>query len=985
MRDPARLFAVGLGQDYAKALVAGLAARLPGSDPAAWARVTIYANSGRMLRRLRDVLDAGPARLLPRLRLLTNLTEAAGYPDVPPALKPLELKLDLAELMLKLIRRGTITAPRSAAFDLAESLATLLDEVAGEGVAPEAITRIDMGDFAEHWKQGRAIFEAVNAYLSSRSDNLPGPEAYRRQIVAALAARWQAAPPPGPVVIAGSTGSRGTTRMLMEATARLPQGHVVLPGFDFDQPPAIWKTLERGHIEDHPQYRFAALMRALDLDPGAVEAWVPPVPVDPGRNRLVSLALRPAPVTDQWRAEGRALTDLAGATARITLIEAPDQRMEAAAIALRLRQAAETGQRAALISPDRMLTRRVAAALQRWDITPDDSAGEPLHQSAPGRFLRHVAHLMEGAPDLPALLILLKHPLTASTEGARGPHLRWTRELEIDLRRQARARPVGQDIRLWAQDHEERAAWADWLAETLDQVPRPESAALSAHVATHVALAERLAAGQGRAGSGALWQRRAGEEAKAAMQALAEAGGRGGEMTACDYGTLLRGQLGGVNVLDPHHSHPGVMIWGTLESRVGGADLTILAGLTEGIWPDQPAPDAWLNRAMRRTVGLLSPERRIGLSAHDFQQAIAAPEVVLTRPRRDAEAETVPSRWLNRLTNLLGGLGNDGQGALAAMRARGADLLALAAALDEPGARVTPEPRPSPCPPLAARPRQLAVTGITQLIRDPYAIYARHILRLRPLDPLAPAPDAKLRGTVLHEIMETFIAARTHWREDAQAARAALSDIARTVLAERVPQSSMQALWHARLMAAADRLIEGEFARLAAGEPVLTEDWGRLRLADLDFTLVARPDRIDRLAMGGFAIYDYKSGQPPSPEMVRHFEKQLPLEAAMLEGGGFTGLVPGPVEALGYIAIGASGQDRMLEVTGEHGRLADTTLAGLGRLIGRYRHRQQGYTSIRAAQLMSFSGDYDHLARYGEWDLTSSANPTLVGPTEEPA
>lgn len=984
MADPARLHAIGLGQDYPAALIAGLARRLPADDPAAWARVTIYANSGRMLRRLREEFDAGPPRLLPRLRLLTDLWNAAGFPEVPPALKPLEMKLDLAELLLRLMERGIVTAPRSAAFDLAESLAALLDEIHGEGVSPGAIAGLDVGEFAEHWKQGRLILEAVFDHFAARSDALPGAEAQRRLIVGTLAARWQATPPAGPVVIAGSTGSRGTTRMLMEAVARLPQGHVVLPGFDFDLPATVWEVLARERIEDHPQYRFAALMGALDLAPGAIRPWMPPEANDAARNRLVSLALRPAPVTDQWRAEGRKLGDLATASAGLTLIEAPSQRMEAAAIALRLRQAVEEGQRAALITPDRMLTRRVTAALQRWEIEPDDSAGEPLHQSAAGRFLRHVARLMEAEPDLPALLTLLKHPLAASAEGARGPHLRWTRELELYLRRQAIARPAGKDILGWIGKHEERRDWAVWLADFLGQVPRPDIAALSGHVTTHLALAERLAAGPESTGSGALWERRAGEAAREAMQELAEAGTRGGPINAYDYGTLLRGHLGGINLLDPLRPHPGVMIWGTLESRVGGADLAILAGLTDGTWPSLPAPDAWLNRPMRRAAGLLSPERRIGLSAHDFQQAIAAPEVILSRPERDEEAETVPSRWLNRLTNLLAGLGPEGAAALGAMRGRGRALLEQAAALEVPAARIPPAPRPSPCPPISARPRQLAVTAITGLIRDPYAIYARHILRLRPLDPLAPAPDARLRGNVLHKVMERFLKARDTWQDTTESARACLSEIARATLAEAVPQPSMQALWHARLMAVSDRLIEGELERLAVGAPVLTEKHGRLTLSEPDFTLIAKPDRIDRLATGGYAVYDYKSGTPPSPDMVLHFEKQLPLEAAMLERGGFGGLAPGSVEVLGYIAIGASGQDRMLESEGEGGRLADVTLDGLKRLITRYGQRQQGYTAIRAAQLTSFAGDYDHLARYGEWDLTSETVPALVGPEDTP-
>jgi RecB family exonuclease len=324
-------------------------------------------------------------------------------------------------------------------------------------------------------------------------------------------------------------------------------------------------------------------------------------------------------------------------------------------------------------------------------------------------------------------------------------------------------------------------------------------------------------------------------------------------------------------------------------------------------------------------------------------------------------------------------LGSEGSDALKAMQARGAHWLALADEMECPAARVPAAIRPSPRPPVSSRPRQLSVTRITELIRDPYAIYARHILRLRKLDPLSPEPDARVRGMALHQIMERFLDVRDSWRDDVMAARHRLSTIARETLAEAIPQPSMQALWHARLMAAADRLVDGEIARLAKGEPVLVEDWGRLILPDLDFRLVARPDRIDRLSAGGYAIYDYKSGNPPTKDMVKHFDKQLPLEAAMLENDAFTGL-SGEVSALGYVAIGASGQDRMLDLEDTDGRLPEVTLEGLRELIGRYATRAQGYTAIRAAQTMRFSGDYDHLARYGEWDLTDDPVPLIVGP-----
>lgn len=983
----ARIFALPCGADYPAELIAGLEARLPNGDPLAMARTTILVNSGRLKRRLRGLFDAGPPRLLPRMLPVSDIADMAGGDVWPTPIDPLHQKLELAELLRSLIENSPGLAPRHAVFDLAESLTGLIDEMHGEGVGPDRLSALDVGDFATHWQMSREIVEAAFTHFGLDGDEAAGGEARRRLVVEALARRWTTNPPAGHIVMAGSTGSRGATRLLMEAVARLPNGYVVVPGFDFEQPTRIWNALEtaRGG-EDHPQFRFHRLMTALGLRATDVIPWTSTDAPAPERNRLVSLALRPAPVTDEWRQEGQDLrAEIPAATDTLTLLQAPTQHAEAGAIALRLRQAVHEGRVAALITPDRGLTRRVASALQRWGIEPDDSAGEPLHQTAPGRFLRHVAHLLDSPPDLPALLVLLKHPLTASTEGRRGPHLRWTRELELHLRRHAVAFPGGPDIVAWSerrQADDGRRAWADWLGRLLDGLDHGTMLDIGDQATRHLTLAEAFAAGPGGDGSGALWEERPGEAARTAMNRLRDAAGHGGTLTCRDYNNLLRTHLSGESVQDPRRPHPDVMIWGTLEARSGGADLAVLAGLNDGTWPDLPSPDTWLNRQMRNDAGLLSPDRRIGLAAHDFQQAIAAPEILLTRALRDEDAETIPSRWLNRLTNLLGGLGEDGKAALEAMAARGDHLLRMAAALDRPTERRDPEPRPSPCPPVHVRPRQLAVTRITQLIRDPYAVYAAHILKLRPLAPLVPRADARLRGIALHRIIEEFVAARDEWYPDRDAAFVRLSGIAQDVLAADVPSVAMRAFWHARLMAIADHLVDGELQRQSDGTPVLTERHGALGLDGLDFRLTAKPDRIDRLTDGSYAILDYKSGTPPSKDQVKHFDKQLPLEAALLERGGFEHLPEARVSILQYLSLGGAGRDRVIEMEDDEGRLPDIAWARLHDLVRHYADPANGYTSIRAAETTAFEGDYDHLARFGEWDLSQTAAPVAVGTGE---
>lgn len=969
--DP-RVFGLAPGMDFPRAVAAGLISRLAHCPPEVMARVEVYANSARMRRRLREVFSETGALLLPRLRLITDLGVGLAT-DLPPPVPPLRRRLELTRLVGRLLDREPDLAPRAALYDLADGLAALMDEMQGEGVAPEAFHTLDLSDHSRHWDRSLKFLTIVARYFGAGAE--PDAEARQRQVVERLVALWATSPPDHPVIVAGSTGSRGTTALLLQAVARLPQGAVILPGFDAEMPGEVWHGLADALTgEDHPQFRFGRLLGSLGLDPLRVPMWSDATPPNPARNRLISLALRPAPVTDQWMTDGQDLPPLLAATSAVSLIEAPTGRAEALAIALCLRKAAESGRRAALVTPDRQLGRQVTAALGRWGIRPDDSAGQPLSLSPPGRFLRHVAALNGRRLTSDALLTLLKHPLTNTGAGDRGNHLRWTRALEMRLRRHGPAFPTGSDLIAWAErtGGEGLAEWAVWLAEALAGAEGVGTRALADHVAGHLARAEGLACGPGGEGSGELWRREAGEAALAASKELAREAIHGGDLGAHDYEALFTAILQRREVRGPEKVHPEIMIRGALEARVQEADLVILGGLNDGVWPALPTPDPWLNRQMRHDLGLLLPERQIGLSAHDFQLAVAAPEVVLSRALRDDEAETVPSRWINRLMNLMAGLpGREGPAALAAMRARGQVWVRMAEALDRPTAPVDPVRRPSPRPPISARPNRLPVTGIQKLIRDPYAVYAQHVLRLRPLDPMHPAPDARLRGSVLHAILQRFVLERG--TEGTVAARARLLSIADEVMAETIPWTTAQRLWRARLERAADFFLAAEAAR--PGRPVLLETDGAVVLPALGFTLTAQPDRIDELDDGRLHILDYKTGALPSAKQQEVFDKQLLLEAAMAERGGFASLGRREVAAVTYVGLGSAPKEARMEIT--------TAVTGkvweeLGHLLSCYAAPSQGYTSRRAVVSDRITGDFDHLARFGEWEMSDGPEPEDV-------
>jgi len=971
--EHARIFGLPPGTDFAGELLRGLRTRLDGKPPETLARTQIIVNTRRTARRLRDLFDAGPPCLLPRISLVTDIGETWNLNGIPSAAPPLERRLELARLVASLLDREPDIAPRAAIYDLADSLAGLMDEMHGEGVSPDVIDRLDVSDQSGHWARIRTFLNIVRPYFDAGSDR-PGTEARQRMVVESLSRLWQSTPPEHPVIVAGSTGSRGATRMLMCAVAQLPQGAVLLPGFDFDTPEDVWKELDDPlQSEDHPQYRFHAFLGQLGLTAGMVRRWTPASPPVPARNKLLSLALRPAPVTDQWLRDGPRLRDIDTAMENVTLLEAPSARQEALGIAMRLRKAAEEEQTAALVTPDRTLTRQVAASLDRWGILPDDSAGQPLHLSPPGRFLRHVADLYGDPVSAAMLLTLLKHPLTHSGNG-RGGHLLLTRKLELHLRRDGPPYPGPEDILGWAANQKgDAAAWAAWIGKALsvhdDRGERP----LEERVTDHLALAETLASGSSDTGSGTLWCEEAGTVARRAVDALAEAAPHGGPINASDYSALFTSVLSREEVHQSRAAHPGIRIWGTLEARVQGADLLILAGLNEGSWPEPSQPDPWLNRSLRQQAGLLLPERRIGLAAHDFQQAALASEVWLSRSIRSDDAQTVASRWLNRLMNLLDGLPDQGGTlALRAARQRGKKWLSRATIL-EATESAEPAPRPSPCPPPDARPKQLPVTAIQKLIRDPYHVYARHVLRLRPLDPLMRAPDALLRGTVLHDVLERFI---RDTRDTPQRRTATfLLNMAETILRDKVSWAEARILWLARLERVAGWFVETEAQRRARGDPVALEQKGALELSDPSFTLTATADRVDLDPQGRVWIYDYKTGTPPGAKEQKLFDKQLLLEAVMAERSGFGPVAAAPVAGAAFIGLGTKPVEQPVPLEETP---TEETLHDFRKLISAYMEHDQGYTSRRMGRTMREPGDFDHLARYGEWDMTAAPRKTRL-------
>lgn len=857
------LFSIPSGCSFVDELARGLFARF-GAEPLGLAGATVLLPTRRACRALREAflrLSGGQALLLPALvplgdldaealgLALEELPGLAGALDLPPALSRMRRLLLLTRVVQRL---PALAGAPAQALRLAQDLARLMDQVETEGLDFGRLAGLVPADYAEHWQLTLSFLEAVTGVWPTFLAAEGAIDGARRRtlVLEAQAAAWRERPPAGPVIAAGSTGSIPATAALLQAVAALPQGMLVLPGLDLHADGACWDAISSD--ETHPQYGLSQLLTRLGVRRDAVQPWCP-APRGPvaARVRLIAEALRPAAVSEGWRALGAgdeyALDERA--LEGLTRIDCPTAEEEAGVIALLLRQALETPERtAALVTPDRTLARRVAAALERWGIQIDDSGGHALADSAAGSFLRlTVTALGEDLAPVP-LLALLKHPLAAGGR-APGSFRALVRELERTVLRGARpaAGIAGLRAALAAADEnrfdqpERRAALAEWLEE-LARLTAPftalaagPEAELAALVRAHLLVAEALAASDQASGAERLWRHEDGEAAAALFDDLLTAADGFPPLAAADYPGLFEALIAGQMIRPRYGLHPRLTILGPLEARLAHADLMILGGLNEGVWPAEPAPDPWMSRPMRRSFGLPAPERQIGLSAHDFAQAAAAPQVVLTRAGRIEGAPTVPSRWLLRLETVL-----RAAGLRQPHRARGPAMAGLGARAGSAPRRAASSP-PAPRPPLAARPRRLSVTEISTWMRNPYAIYARHVLKLRPLEPLAADPGAAERGQFIHQALQAFVTACPGALPPDALER--LLACGRAAFGDLLARPEVWAFWWPRFERIARWVVGCELNRRPACRPLATEAGGHLDFSAPGggFRLVAKP------------------------------------------------------------------------------------------------------------------------------------------------
>ncbi len=986
---------------FVDALAKGLLDQTRG-DPMRLARATVLLPNRRAVRSLTEAfvrLSDEKGLLLPRMTPVGDVDEdealgafaddMAVEAELPPAVDDCKQRLILTGLVKRYLDTPGDKATAVEALRLADDLRRTLSQLLAEDVAPEKLRALDVGDLAAHW-------DKTLKFLSIVVDVWPGILAEAGEIdrverdnrlLRAWTEQITHTPPDHMIVAAGMVAPRSVIGRMLGRIARLPNGMVVLPGLDTAMADGEWDAIHcrlatpdappRRESDAHPQFGFRCLLERMGVARGEVRTWDWTSGFDgpAARTAAVARAMAPAAFTGDWRA-----VDLGDDAIRdVRLIEAANPGEEAQVIALAMRrQLTEPGRTAALVTPDRGLARRVAAQLSRWGIALDDSAGTPLARTPPGTFLQALVEAATQAFAPVPLLALLKHPLVRGE--ARLAWLDRVRQLDLALR--GVRPPPGLDA-IGAHVHERRldatarrdaageaalAALEGWWPEVQAILELLERLFAAKTVSLPDLIDRVRAAAQQLAGDN-LWRGPAGRSLGEIVAQLELHGAQLDPFDPPDAPGLIAAFLSEAAVRPPFGKHPRLAVYGLLEARLQRADLMILGGLNEGVWPALAKPDPWLAPAARSQLGMPGLDARIGLAAHDFVQAMGAKRVIVTRARRDSSAPTVASRFWLRL-EALGGerLQRDGE------------LLAIARGLDSP-AEMRAATRPAPAPPAALRPRQISVTGAEKLKADPYSFYAEQMLGLRKLQALDEDPSAAERGTFLHAVLERWIKEKPDDPEHLKALADVMLD------ADFGHHPTMMALWAPRVRRAIDWVAQEMADWEAKGwRPVVAEGRGHVALGN-GITLTGKADRIDRHADGSYAVIDYKTGNPPShDQLTGGYALQLGLLGWLASDGNVRDLPPGVVSALRYWKLsGGSTPGRASDPLvfnrqpwADVGGFIDQSMAHFFALCETLLLGDAPFTAKLHPDYSTRYTDHDHLARVAEW-LGRDAAPLPSG------
>ncbi len=1011
-----KFFNIPPGEDFASSLVRGLEQRFSESvreKPDRYIDTVILLNNSRSLRRLENIFYESGITILPKLGLVTDISFLTnGSTAIKKEIKVesrLEKLLSLEKLVFGYLMELGHYIQKDSSFDLTMSLEQILHDLTLSGSDANAFDNIDKGDLSSHRIQSLGFLKIIKEYqVYLNKNNILDLEGLNFLWLKLIEEEWKIFPPNFPIIIAGSTGSRHTTARLMKAISKLPMGWVILPGVDETMTDQCWKEIQ----PDHPQYSFKKLYSYINgIKIEYNKATCPPNWTADSRKqeiksraKLMSYAMLPSKRLHIWQ---ELKHELAGifkeGLKKVSILEVSSSREEAETIALIVRMALEKKQTVSIVTPDIKNAKRVTQALKRWNITPDNSFGLDPLQTSLSRFIRLVLDFQCLRFDIHNFIALLKHPLCLKSNRLR--HLSFFRNFEV---RYLRGNTFEVDIfdlkrsfikeKYKQTSKQEYTNWLTWIIDLLDYKlgikDKKENYDLNFFIKGFESLVVKL---------NGLSQTFT-EENKTGFQNLNPNDFFGLEhnsmslikiieeikanathsrkLNFASFRAFFTCILKNLHIpLNPIDSTENVFIWGTLESRTQKTDICILSGLNEGVWPRRPRSDFWLNEKMRGDIGLQSQNHTLGLAAHDFQNAFMMDEVILSRSTFTDGNNMLPTRWLLRLQKLLSGAG--GIRTLKELNKRGdfySNILFGIRKRLYNEINLTTEPtvglRPCPMPSVKFRPTKISISSFIRLINDPYEIYAREILELKKMDPVYVPFDSRLKGIFMHELMRKFVQETMKKKPDFHQWCQQLIEITYSFIEKNIRDPRVKIRLMAEIKNKVNHIITAEIERRKTSNPTNLEITGQKKfslLSGIDIVLTAKADRIDTSGDNKVIILDYKSSKP-SEKVFKLNMPQLDLEALLANYSAFSQSKKHSDLEVGIIVLGTKILELKKSINQEQVKKIEK---GFLNIVERIFCDDWGYISKKSG-LSNYSGDYDHLARYGEWSITDKPFPLKI-------
>ena len=886
------IYGVSFSEDLADSLVRDLLEKYK-NNPLQLARVHIVLPTKRACLCVKNTfmhLMKDKGLLLPQL---LSLYELDFFDEtIPPALSKLERTLLLARLCM--------AKPNILSYDqalkMAISLGELLDYTYQYDLDFSKIGQlVQEKQFATHWEQTVQFLDILHTYwpqiLNEQGKIDPTDRIIRtiRSFISKIRNGFQY-----PIVLAGFTDIFPAISELIEVVSKNDNNLI----------------LKENYYCDDSQIPFYTDLHRP-------------------QERIVIEAL----TKDSWER-----SDLPDNTFQnVMLLQTETMSEEALAIALILREVLETpNQTASLVTTDRVLARQVISQMKRWGVQLDDSAGTPLNHTESGVFLELIAEVGLH-PTATNYLALLKHPLSAD-KNMPGKLHQLVQSQEKVLREKQSNWTMNLNVN-----------FDPWIHLFQNNILTPFAEILK----KHMEIAENLATSADKSAVERLWQTEDGQVLFQLISDLLVQGEQIGEIEPATYPAILKLLMQQISIRPKYGMHPRLDILGPIEARFHHTDVCVIGGLNEGVFPPLPETGPWLNRPMRAALGLPSPEEKIKELALDFAHNFCASKVYLTRAQKMDGAQTVPSRFIERLS----AVAKINNLVFPEYQSR------LPKLLDEPDDYDSSK-RPTPCPPRDARPKHLPVTQIEMWRRNPYAIYARYILKLRPLPMLENVNKNAQFGTLIHEVIKEFLSEKSTSQDKSH-----LLHIAEKIFDESCLNSVDKILLKIKFEAMADFIIEQQQKDFSSVKESLFEE-KMVYTFDVDgepFTLEGTADKIDILKDNSVRVIDYKTYIPPKQKEVKAgYAPQLTLEALLISE-----TISLKVSTLSYWHLSDKKDQSMdyniVESVSEANDLIQKTKEGVFQMIRTYRNEAVSYEVCPIPSQAPQYNDYAHLARMQEW------------------